>query len=823
MDLKSVVKQQRFVEKKSVLFWCQITIISLIFMIAPFSKGLFNGYKTSFDTAIMTFQCFFFGVSILFALFLLRRKPVDLQTESTHWIIWILPIIYFISALVSPASSYQALQAINIQIAYSFAFVMGLYFSRTIFTQKMLLSSILGSGALIIIFGFMNWFGDASLWGLIKWKLTGVPQTTYQDAVLISSDGARLTSVFQYGNSYAAYLIAMIVSFLVIAVHSKQAKHVFISSLLLVPAVISLLLTLSRGGLIVFPIIVLLTLPFMRWKRQLILIGYLAVSGIISLLILNPITNLGTVLQQQFDASDAFKGWGILILASLGTATIHAVIHYYVLAKKTDNEERTHWNRVPLNAVIPLGLVVLGGFLAALLFSTNLITNLLPEHIKNRIENINFAQNSVLERGTFYSDAWKLALDYPVFGAGGGSWASLYEKYQNNPYTSNQTHSYFMQILVETGFIGLIAILAILGFIYFSFIRSYRKIQSESRSYFLVYFVIATSILVHSILDFNMSYVYLSLIVYLCLGGMLAIDESKPFNWQKKLSLSKVNYIYPLLLLGCSIIFMFFVINNLNSNTLFTTTKTISYQGAPFNEVNQQIDNAIDKLKNPEYYELKLQFYFSAYNQSGNPQFIEQAEAILASIKLREPHFKPLVYRELELYLLKNDYAKAKEILESGIHNYHWDINFYVELADVHFKEGLAQLKVGQPENALQEWNLVNQVIQQVEEKAIYLNSLPENQVQGREFGLVPDFSLILGKIAYHKGFYAEAEQQLQKRLDASYDDPKDIDATTYYVASLRKQKKADQSYLHDMLEKLPENEQIRVNKQFQELLTQIP
>lgn len=823
MESKPVTSNQpKFVEKKSILFWCMMTIIMLIFFISPFSRGLFNGYSTAFDTAIMTFQCVLFGLGVVFAFYLARRNPNSLRSDATHWVIWILPIMYLIAALTNPASSYQSFQAVNIQLGYSLALVIGLYLSRTIFSKKILLSVILGSGAVIIIFGFMNWFGDASLWGLLNWNLSGVPESTYHDAVIITPDGARLTSVFQYGNSYAAYLIALIVSFLVIAVYAKKTKHVFFSSLILVPAIISLLLTLSRGGILVFPIIVLVTLPFMKWNRQLLAIGYLAITGIISLLILNPITNLGTELQQQFVSSNAFEGWGILIAASFGVALIHALLHF-VLTKRIEAETRMYWKRIPLNAVIPLGLVVFGGIMMILLFSTSLITNLLRGHIKERIDNINFAQHSVLERGTFYADAWKVVKDYPLFGAGGGSWASLYEKYQNNPYISNQTHNYFMQLLVEVGIIGLIAAIFLFASVFYLFVRSYWKKQETERPHYLIFFVIALSIILHSVIDFNMSYIYLSLLVFLSLGGMLAIDESKPFHWQEKLSTKRLKHTYPIILLVLCILMAGISANNLSSNHIFKEAKIYSTQGVPFNTLIKTIDGAINKLKHPEYVNLKVQLFNSAFSQTNDVNFSNEAEALLASATKREPFFKPFILSELQLLILKNDYVNAAKLLEDNIPNYPWDIDLYSELATVYFQSGVLQLQEGNIKSAQQEWNLALQLQQQVLEKAVYLETLPEAQNQGREFGITPDFALSLGQIAYFQGDYVQAEQYLGQRVDSTFDDSKDFEAATYYVVTLRKQHKDDTPILQQLLAELSEDNQKQVLEQIEVLMAQNP
>lgn len=125
---------------------------------------------------------------------------------------------------------------------------------------------------------------------------------------------------------------------------------------------------------------------------------------------------------------------GISIRASLVVAYLSWVIQRFVapwLYAKLEN-----WSSRKRDILlIPLGSVALVAIVAFLLIGTS-AKSILPDNMETRLENINFQQHSVLERITFYKDAMKVVKDYPILGAGGGGWSSLYEHYQNNPYTS---------------------------------------------------------------------------------------------------------------------------------------------------------------------------------------------------------------------------------------------------------------------------------------------------------------------------------------------------------------------------------------------------
>ena len=85
----------------------------------------------------------------------------------------------------------------------------------------------------------------------------------------------------------------------------------------------------------------------------------------------------------------------------------------------------------------------------------------IPESLAKRIASIDPETMLASGRFTFYRDAFKIIKDYPIIGAGGGGWASLYFGYQSHLYWSNQVHNYFMQAWIETGTVGFLSIISI--------------------------------------------------------------------------------------------------------------------------------------------------------------------------------------------------------------------------------------------------------------------------------------------------------------------------------------------------------------------------
>src|SRR5690606_32353883 len=183
----------------------------------------------------------------------------------------------------------------------------------------------------IVIFGFMNWFGDASLWGMINYSSNPEQfRPTYIQAVNLEPAGLRLTSIFQYANTYAALLIGLLLASLYLTVHASNRWIVGVSAFMTVPIIVSFFLTLSRGALVILPIVLLVVLLLIRFSRQVTYLIYLAIASVISLLLLAPITSIGESQFEAFNPSDNFTGWAILIGASAVFTALAMLFHRFL-------------------------------------------------------------------------------------------------------------------------------------------------------------------------------------------------------------------------------------------------------------------------------------------------------------------------------------------------------------------------------------------------------------------------------------------------------------------------------------------------------------
>ncbi|TYA10264.1 hypothetical protein FRY98_27170 [Paenibacillus faecis] len=117
-----------------------------------------------------------------------------------------------------------------------------------------------------------------------------------------------------------------------------------------------------------------------------------------------------------------------------------------------------------------------------------------------------------LARGEMYADALRLLREWPWLGRGGDTWRWLHRTVQSRPYVGNEVHSGYLDLALDLGGIGLLALLVWLGFAVVRMRRS--RMPGRLLPAFLV-------LLLHSAVDFDMSYgLYWMLVLWLAVWGL---------------------------------------------------------------------------------------------------------------------------------------------------------------------------------------------------------------------------------------------------------------------------------------------------------------
>lgn len=804
-------------EKSSVIFWILVVFTGLFMFWAPFQRAVFNGGNYDFERSIYSASVWSSIIMLLIAILAFFVFKLKERKDVLTILVFIIPLTYVIS-LSNAASHYMATNMVYIQMLYATFFILGVFLTKNKLGTSIVASLLMVSGYFVIVFGLLYWLGNGNFAGsLVGWFafMDAASPNEYRDAVMTDSNGYRLTSVFQYANTYAAFLIMLSLTGLFYIVKSRKWLSILPHAFLLVPILVSFWLTLSRGAIVVIPVVFLIMLFFFSISRQILALLQFGLAFITSLLILQKVTDIGIGLQKQPSASESWNGWSILLIASVVFTVLAIAIQLFVapwLERVTARLEAKKY----ATFILPVAAIVVGVLGAILILSDTGFKNILPENVKTRIENINFQQHSVLERGTFYKDAVKLWSDYPIIGAGGGAWASLYEKYQNNPYTSRQAHNFALQYLVEVGALGFLVFVGFVLAVFVYYIRSYIR-NKESRDLHFLFFIVTISLLVHSMIDFDLSYVYLGAILFLALGGLLSNVSSAPLRIKSESA--AVHKTFPALLAVLSIVMFYISAQLVSANGSYKQTLEVIKTSQDYNQIIKPLDQAISlHPAHPDYLLTgqvsRIGILLQVYNQlmkedpTKAEPFFNQAQDLLNQLLKKEPHNRMVAMQQLNMYLIKGKLQEALDWSNSQIPNYPWYTEMYeksmslnIELANQANAKNNSQEFKTRLDNALATYK---EVLARIDS----LKNLPKEQIQGRPFAVTPAMALYVGQISYMKGDYPGAAAAIQPLITDNLDDQTNRGLIRWYLAAQQKQGKQDQALLDKLLAKDPAEKQ---------------
>ncbi|KQO15382.1 O-antigen ligase family protein [Paenibacillus sp. Leaf72] len=716
--------------------------LALFVLIFPYERGLFNGYEYGFESPIYNAAIYGYVLLAATALFAyLTGWKLNNHRSVLSIAVLLLPAIYWLSSMQA-VSSYYAKFMTFVFFLLAALFLTSLYAAGRVQMRKWLEYGVVLSAYLIVFFGLLNLFG----------------QQYYKDAMWLAHDGYRLSSVFQYSNTYAGFLIAI---FLIAAYYAATCERWYMrlaNSIMLVPILISFFLAYSRGALVIIPVMLIVLLPFLKLARQFAYVVYAGLSALLTLVILGKITAnteaISAIVQptetkvattiSMFDKLP-LQSWALLAGAALVNAGLIMLIHKKLfpwIEKKSARLAQRKW----AFAAFPAAIVVVGLLAAVLLITSDGIRDLLPEKMASRFENINLQQHSVLERWTFYEDGLKVAKDYPLLGAGGGSWQALYEQYQNNPYWSRQAHSFFIQTLVEVGWIGFAALIGLLVYVYYLYIRSYIR-YPERRGSHLIFFILATTLLLHSAIDFDMSYVYLSALLFISLGAMIApYGKSLAFKQEAEQPVqgSAVKWIYPSAIGVLAIVLLVGSARANGANSTFQDTYNTAAAGkAQLNQLLPSLNKAIKTSPDHSVFSLtKYEWLMQVYEQTQNASMKNEALQTLASGKANDPYNRSFIMAQYQNDKKDGKTTEMLQVLEEGISKFRWDIEFY-DHAIVEYVAAISS----DAGNAESYHKRVLELKAEVERRIAQLATLPPEQSQGRDFSFTPAMQQALASI----------------------------------------------------------------------------
>ncbi|HHY06220.1 MAG TPA: hypothetical protein GX532_04500 [Clostridia bacterium] len=445
----------------------------LLLFLAPLKQGMF-------------FEAQFWPIAIIMALlffYVIYKKGLEVKFGIPEFLLLLLAGSYFLSFL-GAASPHQAYVGFLKYIFYFVAcFLTAQLWEEAEQGKKAVLLTIIGT---ITVGTIMTFLAQAQL---------------LEETNLII--GRRFSSTFHYANTYAAVLAASIplTAYLSLASTKKWVKALLLSAWFL--NTVAFYAALSRGALLVYLPALLCLLFFLEKGQRGLTFGNLLLINALAL------------------ASANF------ILPSQDIKTIYILLGGLVLVLFFNLLVETKALRIPFFVMLIIALLLAGGVIAVEHF---------PEKASlaqlKRLTSITLERGGAGSRLYFYEDAVKLFQEHWLLGTGAGGWGALYKTRQGHLYDSTEVHSSVLQIMVESGIIGVALFLGIFGFLLGQQIWRSRKQKSTAlaRVVLLAVFVL----FFHSLIDFDLTVTAVPLYLFV-LVGLLGSEYSLKLRYSKPL------------------------------------------------------------------------------------------------------------------------------------------------------------------------------------------------------------------------------------------------------------------------------------------------
>lgn len=188
-----------------------------------------------------------------------------------------------------------------------------------------------------------------------------------------------------------------------------------------------------------------------------------------------------------------------IIILSLVIVAAVAILYEYVL-----NTQKYKKVRIGITIALTVAVIIIAIFSINRIINSSIILNF-RDYFSN--------YRSTSLRLTYYIDGLKIAFANPlnaIFGNGGNAFRTLYETVQTSEYVSLEVHSLFVQVLVESGVLGLASLIAII-------ILTIKNSKDNIYRYMLIIYLIFAS--------FDISFTYMFILYFFTI--LLAINSNE--------------------------------------------------------------------------------------------------------------------------------------------------------------------------------------------------------------------------------------------------------------------------------------------------------
>lgn len=647
---------------EQICFWG----LAAILFVSPFLRGLYfpaEQYKVIFFAAVV------FGIACYWWV---GKGKTPFFAGPLDYLVLALPVLYLASA-INPANTGTAVDEVLKAALYFMVYWIASRLAINSKTARSLLLVVYLSAVGVSVTGFL------AAAGLLEIK----------DSFLHN----RIASTFQYPNALAGFLIASLFAGLYLrhgdgrdislrdaaggqrqAVTGSGASG-FLYSLGAYIIAAAMIGTRSNGGLLVLIFLTGIYFLGIKGSGRLKLLAHLAA-------ILLPAAGAALLF-----LSGASSGGGAAALLWILAGAAAALGLQYAL----DRAGRAGlwellWERRRLLALALLAVLFIAGAIAFYYAASH------SEAINAVLAEIRL--RNATERFHFYSDALRMAADRPLLGWGGGGWQEAYRSYQGYLYNSTQVHSYYLQVLVETGAPGLLAVLAVWSVFLYTGHCLFHRLLKDPGDKFLIWTVTIAALAIggHAAIDFSLSLSALAMALCVLWGvgaglayGLREAPERAAGNAKKYISLAAAAAACALLLFA--------------SSRFSYATGSLAAAGSALERGDAQ--EAVSLLEsgarlNPFKAEFNM-YLARLYEQRGDlPAALEQAGQALDKAGYTSAHHAHLA----NLYLKSGRPDKAVDHAEKALANSPYQAEWYEYAARTYFTAGYELMAQGKKQEA---------------------------------------------------------------------------------------------------------------------------
>ncbi|GAX92065.1 O-antigen ligase family protein [Effusibacillus lacus] len=476
---ESLEKQQSY-HNPDMSFRLGFILLSAIFLVFPYWNGLF--FHPSFAYSAI----YLFSILIILSIWWSTKKIQVAGWSLVDYFAVGITLAYLLAA-ISPANYEHATIGIIRSLAYLGSYVLVRILLAGGISRVSFLRVFAASGILVSLYGFATGFGLIERAG----------------AIYDPSGSRRLSSVFEYPNTAASYVVVIYILTIGLLTVSTRRLEKFVYSAGLFMMLAFIFHTQSRGALLVLTGLAGLIVLIAPKGGKFTSVGYTILPAL-------PLLFAADWLGDAIKSQNQIIGWAVLLLASVITGAFSAIFDLIRKRVHVEIYKTVRW--------IIIGLILLAVMLGVAFVSNSLLTKLYSM----------FEQSSLVQRFVFYKDAFAAFLENPIFGNGFQTWKETYQSFQSYPYVSRQAHGYWVDIVLDTGIVGAIIWLGFITVCFREMVSSWKNIAIEERriTFFLVLGIVG--LIGHSFIDFDMAYGTMNYLLWTLMGlaiGPLAVKS----------------------------------------------------------------------------------------------------------------------------------------------------------------------------------------------------------------------------------------------------------------------------------------------------------